>query len=213
VNKEELKTQLPYVQDLFSEAFTELQKEIVTETARSLIEMSKREADPLSVLNDDHRKHKVKIPRGPPKNAKEGGTSDGGFMKQVQRRETDLVDQQRKRVTISNETAGGGPQHHNGMNSQKQTQFNPYKRRKISTKSSWHLVLEGKTRPEDSESPKQSQSFTNKCSCGGAAVLFGNTTSRNNDVSKAEIWGASRDHDVSARYQCQNCGKIWNELE
>ena len=213
LNKEELKTQLPYVQDLFSEAFAELQKEIGTESARSFIEMSKREADPLSILNDSHRRDKVKIPRGPPKNAKEGRTSDGGFMTQVQRREIDLVDQQRKRVAISSTTATGGPRHHNGTNSQKQTQFNPYKRRKISTKSSWHLVLEGKTNPEPSESLKPSQAFPNKCSCGGGAILFGNTTSSNNDVSKAEIWGASREHDISTRYQCQKCGKIWNEHE
>jgi len=212
IEEEEVKSQLPYVQDLFSEAFTELQKEIATESARSYNEMSKRKLDPLSILNDDHRKPRAQIPRGLHTNSKDGAASDGGFMRHVQRREIDLITEQKKRVTISNESAIGVSQQHNGDNRPKKIEINPYKRRKLSSKSSWHIVLEGKTRPEP-ESTKQLDSFTNKCTCGGNAVMFGNTTSRNNDVSKGDIWGTSREHDISARWQCQECGKIWNELE
>ena len=211
IKEEEVKSQLTYVQDMFAEAFTELQKEIATESARSYNEMSKLKSDPLSILNDDKRKPRAKVPRGLPKNSKDGMASDGGFMRHVQRRETDLITEQKKRVTISNESAVGISQQHNSDNRPKKIESNPYKRRKLSSKSIWHLVLEGKTRPEP-ESPKQLDAFTNKCACGGNAVMFGNTTSRNNDVSKGDIWGTSR-NDTSTRWQCQKCGKIWNELE
>ena len=48
----ELKSQLPYVNDLFAQAFTELQKEIAAESARSFHEMSNLGSDPLSILQD-----------------------------------------------------------------------------------------------------------------------------------------------------------------
>jgi len=211
IDKDEMKTQLPYVQDLFSDAFTELQKEIATESARSFNEMAKRGSDPLSILNDA-RKPKVKPRAGPVTNTKEGRAGDGGFMQQTQRREVDLVEQQRNRVvgadgTHSRRTTGSRIKPPGQM----ATDGNPYKRRKTSAKSIWNLALDGETK---SVEPTKPHTHGVTCSCGSVDVeMFGNTTSRNNDVGKAETWGTKRENDVSTRYQCQGCGKIWNEEE
>lgn len=212
INKEELKNQLPYVQDLFAEAFTDLQKEIATESAKSFNEMSRRTADPLSILNDhNQRKPKANIAKKPRSSSTKAGlVDDGGFIKQINRREIDLIEQQRTRVTLSSSFANSERNEQLSL-PKSQHDVNPYKRRKVSGKSSWHLVLDGKMNMENIQ--ETLSSFDKKCKCGGDAVMFGNTTSLNNDVAKADTWGMSRDHDVSERYQCQECGKVWNENE
>ena len=53
-------------------------------------------------------------------------------------------------------------------------------------------------------------------SCSSSDVhSFGNITSRNADVRKGEIWGSGSrgDGGVINRYQCNQCGKTWNEEE
>jgi hypothetical protein len=51
------------------------------------------------------------------------------------------------------------------------------------------------------------------CSCGSSNVRsMGNTTSRNQDLKKGETWGMKdRGEEVMFRYQCNGCGKMWNE--
>jgi len=211
INNEELTKQLPQVQELFSEAFLELQNEIATECARSFNEMAKLGSDPLSILNDKRRKSNlVKAPRGDKRNIKQGREHDGGFMTNIQQREFDLMEEQKKRNADNYRLKDTIAQIKN--------EVNPYKRRKVSAKSSWHLVLNGdiQTSPYSSKSLKPLQGkigddFQMKCSCGGDGIIVGSTTSRNQDVAKAEIWGTKRDNDVSERYQCQKCGKIWNQ--
>jgi hypothetical protein len=229
INPQELNTQLPYANDIFAEAFTQLQKEISTESARSFHEMFSRESDPLSILNDVHARRSRRGPgvKPPPpasaykKPTKEGNATDGGFMKHIQKKEIDLVQMQKHRIqqeyndrTDTNRLLAGSR-----AGQTKTEEINPYKRRKISTKSSWHYVLDDNfetTKKGDSASKAMiatEQLFDQKCSCGGDAVLFGNTMSRNNNNHKAEIWGTKRENDISMRYQCKTCTKIWNEEE
>lgn len=212
IDNGEVTKQLPYAQELFSEAFLELQNEIATECARSFNEMAKLGSDPLSILNDNRRKSSAvaKPPRINKKGSKQqGGEYDGGFMTHIQQREVDLMEEQRKRSKDDRRLRDTRLQSENNIN--------PYKRRKISTKSSWHLVLNGDTQTSrfSSDSLRHLQGevadFKMKCTCGGDGLRVGSTMSKNDDVAKAETWGTKRDDNVSERYQCQKCGKIWNQ--
>jgi len=52
------------------------------------------------------------------------------------------------------------------------------------------------------------------CTCGSKDVSsFGNITSRNQEARKGEIWGTDRGEEVIHRYQCNQCGRTWNEVE
>ena len=235
INKDEVSAQLSYVQDLFSEAFTELQKEISMEAAKSFESMVERGSDPLSILKDPRRKTIARPRPSNKKSTKDGNVNDGGFMKRVQSKEIELLEQQKKRISLSN---GIGPVPVSGpdgldddgrsegndrrarVSRAKPKESNPYKRRKISAKSSWNLVLNGNLKEnlreaedDNQNSNKKTDFFGVTCTCGGVSSVFGNTTSRNNDVPKAETWGTKRDNEIMTRYQCQSCGKIWNEEE
>jgi hypothetical protein len=113
------------------------------------------------------------------------------------------------------------------------------KRRKGSRKSIWNMAMELSTTSPDnktirknqppplppSPSASSSQTMHNNSSNDHGDVIcsscksddvhsFGNITSRNADVRKGEIWGSGdRGESVINRYQCNNCGKTWNEEE
>lgn len=202
IDDDEVRKQLPYVQELFSEAFLELQNEIATECARSYNEMAKLGSDPLSILNDKRRKSGVvKPPRMKKHKSKQGGEHDGGYMMHIQQREIDLMEEQKRR--------NGDDHRLKEAILPDKNEVNPYKRRKVSAKSSWHLVLNGET--QSSRVNSEIVDFKTKCTCGGDGLIVGSTMSKNNDVAKAETWGTKRDNSVSERYQCQQCGKIWNQ--
>lgn len=97
-------------------------------------------------------------------------------------------------------------------------------RRKGSRKSIWNLVMD---HGPDGKAPIQAQSHMVStqddndalsgdatCKCGSQNVRnFGNVTSRNQDMRKGEIWGTDRGNEVITRYQCNKCGRTWNEEE
>lgn len=213
LNDDEMKKQLPYIQELFSEAFMDLQKDIATESAKSFNRMMKCANDPLSILTDNAAKSKKK-------KAKLGGNqNDGGFLNHIQQKEIDLIDQQKKRIEVDEMFVTGSKSSSTSkITTAMSTEANPYKRRKCSTKSSWHLVLDP-NRNTDSKIKLNHETDGNFCSttctCGSNNVTtLENISSRMNDVSKADIWGYKRDQDeVSSKYQCRSCGKIWNEVE
>lgn len=205
VNEDEMKRQIPYIQELFSDAFTELQKEIAIESARSMNEMLKNTNDPLSILTDSAKPHRKK-------KFQSGKVDDGGFIKPVKQKEIELLEQQRK-ITQQNS--------YNVKHLAKHTHAaeapNPYKRRKVSTQSSWHLVLNP---IKSTNEGKQDQVIFTKagksCSCGSIEVeMLENMSSRMTCASKADIWGCKRDQDdvSNTKYQCKSCGKIWNEID
>jgi hypothetical protein len=208
-----MKRQLPYIQELFSEAFMGLQKDIAMESGKSFHRMMKCANDPLSILTDNaakiFKKKKVKVG---------GNQNDGGFLNHVQQKEIDLIEQQKKRVQVDTMITAANE---STTNLKQNTAVivegaNPYKRRKYSTKSSWHLVLDPKRNVEmNVNDPMDGKFSITICTCGSNNVTtLENISSRMNDVSKADIWGYKRDQDeVSSKYQCKNCGKIWNEIE
>lgn len=190
--KTQVQIQKTHVQEIFAEAFTELQKEISTEATRSFQSMVERGNDPLSILIDSCKQNRIKHPK----------ENEGGFMRHIQNsKESKLMEQQLRRNELAARESVSSI--HNNVNLSK--------RRKTSSKSSWHLVFDKKT--DDNEKFHNNDSMSGlKCSCGSRdIILCGNITGRNDAVPKAEIWGLKRDNEVSSRFQCTNCSNIWNE--
>ncbi len=218
---EEWNTQLPYTQTLFKEAFTELQNEISTESERSFHSMVERN-DPLSILTMDNSSTKKISNRWGTASAYmdnkkistekgEGDDDGGGFLHQAHSKERKLMREQSRRIEKAARES---------INTVVQVQENPYKRRKTSSKSSWHLVLSSKKGKNNNSRPLTTAKidFTSTsvegitCSCGSKNIeLCGNVTSRNNNVSKADTWGFKRDDDVKTIVRCTNCNKTWSE--
>jgi hypothetical protein len=96
-------------------------------------------------------------------------------------------------------------------------------RRKGSGKSIWNLVMDQRPggKPQQTviykDATEGSEDFVSagvRCNCGSRDVRnLGNITSRNQDVRKGEIWGTDRGNEVIVRFQCNKCGKTWNEEE
>jgi hypothetical protein len=220
-DKEEFDSQLPYVQELFSEAFTELQKDISTESAKSFQSMVERGNDPLSILMDAPKRSSQKASHKRKLKSSIAGNhmnteNDGGFLRQLQTKELELMNQQTKRIQKSAMESVQKVKgiHNHGKNNINNSNLS--KRRKTSSKSSWHLVLENKTKSLIDN--KNTVDLTSDvatgviCSCGSKNVeLCGNITSNSNAVSKADTWGYKRESDITVRYRCMNCNKSWNE--
>lgn len=148
--------------------------------------------------------------------SKDGNANDGGFMSHVQQKEVHLEQQQKQRTFEANSNISDKQGPRKKKVTALSNEVNPYKRRKMSGMSSWNKVLDESITfvPEgDNSFTDLTGIFKGKCSCGGDAIMFGNTTSRNNDVPKAEIWGTKQEKEVSIRFQCKKCAKIWNEDE
>ena len=190
------------VQDLFAEAYLELQHELAAESALSF---KKQKADPLSILNNFRGKPK----KPPPPTRKNIDRHGGGFLPTVQLPERfqstkpAIRNQQNQLVAQQVHTSAIGG--------------NPYEKRRSSRKSIWKLAMENPTDLLERERSVQAsaiQSFTT-CSCGSRNVqTTGNFTSRTSDVQKAETWGfKDRSDEVVVRYLCGKCGRTWNEEE
>ncbi len=206
----ELITQLPFVQNMFSEAFIELQNEIKDESTKSFEAMSKRESDPLSILLEPAKTPK-KCAKNKKKyvNDKDSYEQEGGFLRQMQEKELSLIEQQSRRIKNDAMASLGSKSH-----------SNIFKRRKTSAKSSWHLVMSKKNdlvtesnSIDDSRYLNQDFAGGRKCpSCASQKVeVDANFTSRMNDVSKAQTWGTKRDNDASTRLRCLECNNFWFE--
>lgn len=189
------------MQDLFAEAYLEIQQEIAHKAALA----SQRRADPLSIVNDLANSKAKANKKTPPPTA---SSSEGGFMRQLPLPER-LVRTQQQQSRLQREQVAQ-------MNRPAPT-VNPYERRKPSRRSIWHIAMQ---EPMEEE-VKQLASITHdlgsvKCSsCGSQLVSStGNVTTRNSDMSKGETWGSKdRSDSLVTRYECNKCGKIWNEEE
>jgi len=120
------------------------------------------------------------------------------------------------------------------------TMNNPYRKRK-KTSSIWHQILDSNSTDnnnssDDKKKPKAKRNWddmekqmiqnitsSNNNSTGIASKtcisckstnieLVGNSTSRNSDMTKGEVWGMKdRGEVVVERCRCLSCGRIWNE--
>lgn len=208
-NQEEMDTQLGPMQQLFSEAFVDLRKKLQEEADKAF---SKQNSDPLSML---HTGSSLLPRRRAPKldlKKKDGNSSDGGFLPhvplpqgflQTQREQSQLYQAQISRMN-------------NAANETITPTASVYQRRKASKQSIWNLAMDLNTKsidPNDGENAVQNMELIPSCSCGSKDVAaMGNITSRNQDLKKGETWGVKdRGGEVVSRYQCNSCGKTWNE--
>ena len=258
VDYERMKRQLPKVQELFAEAFVELQAEIGEESARAF-QKAHDAVDPLAdLLADDgsslksmpsqsikkyHSFHRSNTQR---KSADKRATAsnddtEGGFI-----RESILPEKYRKlQHPNMNIDYASNLTHKSSISTITSTKIrkeidtnnNPYRKRK-KTSSIWHQILDNddmmsKGNNSDDKKPKAKRNWddmekemvknitsstttvpSKKCtSCKSTNIeILGNSTSRNSDMTKGEVWGQKdRGEVVVERCRCLYCGRIWND--
>jgi hypothetical protein len=187
------------VQQLFAEAFLEIQQELAHESAIRF----QKNADPLAILDELHGSSKAR-----PKTKTPTTSVQGGFMRHVPLPERLLKTQQEQarlqREQVARMTAASN--------------VNPYERRKPSRQSIWHLAMKEPTKEEAKQLAahrdfKENVTAGVTCSCGSTNVsTSGNVTSRGGDMAKGETWGSKdRGDSLVSRYQCESCGRMWTE--
>ena len=217
MNQEQLQVQLPPMQQMFNEVFLELQKDLSEEATKSFQKMKN---DPLGAMMFGGRASK---PAAKKKTA--GDMADGGFLRksampnrllQTQQQQARLHEAQIQRMNQAAAVGGSAEASASGGSSQLT------KRRKSSGKSIWNLAMDPNTSANKKAALDISMTQNNpniwdtkECGCGSSDVTnLGSNTSRNQDMRKGETWGMKdRGDDVMTRYQCNKCGKIWNEEE
>ena len=230
----EFDIQLKATQELFAEAFVQLQQEITEEAARAFTAQQSKN-DPLAILHDLHKttqktRHK-RAARGP----KDGAADAGGFLRTVALPE---------RLRRTQE-----PQHQQShlharvaRNQRSTAPATSSKRRRPTTANIWSQVRDDTTRGKTAQRAKHtSRNVADNCiimeqstrnnnpndddnffsndhdvsckSCASPHVrMVGSNASRNHDLTKGETWGSKdRAEEVFHRYECQKCGLTWNE--
>ena len=241
LDKKEQMKQLPHIQHLFSECYLELQQELQQESVRAFTKQQSSKNyknDPLAAMlnfsSAKKRKQQTTMKGPPPLDKREGNINDGGFirninvpehLKKTQEEQREIQNQQLARMNTAASAARRASRVKTITDTTTTTTTTTSKRRKGSGKSIWNLAMDtdrntGKLSAV-SECYKMSDAdnarFLNNnilCTCGENKDIrsFGNITSRNADVRKGEIWGTDRD-EVINRYQCNKCGRTWNEEE
>ena len=223
LNEEERMRQLPEIQTLFSECFLELQQELSEESVRAF---QQQKIDPLAMLSATSSKKRKSLTKGESNLGKKkaGDVNDGGFlrdialpecMKKTQQMQAQLQQKQIARMNEATKKINSGSSAA-AISSILNSGSKPNQRRKGSGKSIWNLAMDSgldgkKTAAESYMSSSQDNDHGVVCTCGSKDVKsFGNVTSRNDDVRKGEIWGTGRD-SVITRFQCNQCGRTWNE--
>ena len=228
LDQEEHEKQLPAIQQLFSECFLELQQELTEESA---LAFQKQKRDPLAMLSrglvsSSKKRRKLVANKGQapdPLKKKEGRANDGGFLRDIGLPER-LRKTQQEQAELQNEQLARMNQAASAARRASRSPTTPSsvnKRRKGSGKSIWNLAMD-KGRDGKLSTVSKNYKETNDdstllnvvCTCGSRDVRsFGNITSRNQEVRKGEIWGTDRGEEVINRYQCNTCGRTWNEVE
>lgn len=261
VESQRMDQQLPEVQELFAEAFIELQREIGEESAR-VFQSAANAEDPLALLLDatapsasasrsaisrpfrrqspGKSRYNLSSKKQSTKQSTRQGESDseGGFL-----REAVLPERLRKLqnpnlgVNIfaskysTDSSAMSRKRSAGRSNMITNTPSNPYQQRRQKPTNPWNQILDSrhndanhskkmpKTKWEDIEKEMISNITSGnsvsskKCTCGSTNVeTNGSVTSRNNDMTKGEVWGMKdRSEAVVERWHCLDCGKTWNE--
>jgi hypothetical protein len=183
---EQVNSQLPKVQELFAEAFCDLQQKLQAETARAF-----EAVDPLAVVQDLHSRRATQKGTQP---------SGGGFIS----RRTPLPDNKRRLTTQKQQAR---------VQETRRRANDKTQSRKPSRKSIWNTILEEGPRKVKKQIQEDGMDNDLHCTCGSSRVQqLSSLTSRNQDMLKGEIWGTKdRGDDVISRCQCLQCGKIWNQ--
>eukprot|EP00934_Nitzschia_sp_Nitz4_P000414 Nitzschia sp. Nitz4//scaffold195_size40117//260//1141//NITZ4_007571-RA/size40117-processed-gene-0.20-mRNA-1//-1//CDS//3329540350//414//frame0 len=202
-----LQEQLPPLQDLFSQVYVDLSKEVAEASEKAFAQMK----DPLASLRGTATKRVASASTTTPRRMspkelaakKAGKETDGGFLRPV-----------KVPLHLSSPTNKGNGDNH--VQSSITNFMTEASRRKPTRRSIWNLAMDKTIRTDEATKANAANpqpSHDAVCTCGSKNVqLFGNMTSRNQDLKKGETWGMKdRGEDVVSRYQCNDCGKLWNE--
>lgn len=216
VNSSRMDEQLPQVQEIFAEAFIELQKDIGEESARSF-QLTAAADDPLALLLDDRATSRPSFRKQKKNNfhQQKSTTSNddlmkGGFFREKKRllpmsnattSATLPTNQIKKRphINLWNQVLDSNDGDKNSNITSK----------KNKSKEKWEVLEKEMTRDITSEG----FASTKICKCGSKDVnIEGRVNSRNNDMTKGAVWGMKdRSELVVERCHCQTCGRTWNE--
>jgi hypothetical protein len=217
--------QLVPMQELFAEAFVQLQQELSEQSARAF---EKNAHDPLAILHDLNKKRRKKPPSLSPAAKAPNDQNEGGFIRDVPLPERLLRTQQEQAkvqaaLTLRMNRAAAGT---TATTNDPRRSKDITKRRKTTRKSVWNVVMD----EDANKSPGQDASNSSNpqpalpdlslnhgvvCTCGSHDVeMLGSNTSRSQDMAKAETWGnKDRADEIVTRYRCGKCGMTWNEEE
>jgi len=239
---EEINRQLSDMQQIFAEAYVELQKDISETLAQeaasdpldALFQKKKSRSRRKNVIIDSN-KFKQKAPAiYSEKFQRKGGghnysstrntmemeekTSGGFFRESEQVRALVEAQQQRnsqQKVYNNRDTADTQIK----ASAVKDSEYNPYKRRKPNKKSYWSVGGENSAAESSSQQDMGKSDdvalkvHVPRCSCGSDDVEYdGTLVGRNSDMAKGETWGNKDRDEVVERYRCLRCGKVWDEV-
>lgn len=234
VHSSRMEKQLPQVQEIFAEAFIELQKDISEESARSF-QLTATADDPLALLLDD----RATVSRPPPSFRKQKKNNnfhqqksitskddlllEGGFL-----RETPIPERYHKlqHPQKLNEYAAAATTSSTQLTNQikKKPPINLWNQvldskdddsstNIITSKKKSKISLELLEKEMTRDITSEGYASTKICKCGSKDVnIEGRVNSRNNDMTKGAVWGMKdRSELVVERCYCQTCGRTWNE--
>lgn len=210
-----LQEQLPKVQELFAEAFVQLQQTIQEEVAKSFDDTNYNDNnhDPLAVVQDLHRRRRCPTTAlVPPKRATSNNNNmatEGGFLRPTPLPQRLLLKRQQQ-VAKQHELEKRMRRASDLTQKRKPNRTNIWNQVSSSAAVGAHDKRLMKNAPVDAIMEEANPMCT---SCQSHNVTqIGNLTSRNGDMAKGETWGSKdRGDEVLGRYQCQDCGKVWNE--
>ena len=208
IDSETLENQLGPQQDLFAEAYVQLQQELQEATMQHY---ATHKNDPLAILSDlnksSKRRRTLKVPPAPRESPEGGFLRDIPLPERFVRIQQQQLQKERELIARMNRVA------------------DTTQRRKPTRRSIWNVLGDDDRKPPPpGDAKKATQSYLTvgdldndrSCSCGSDRVetVFANSSNRNQDMAKAETWGnKDRGGDVVTRYRCTECGKTWNEEE
>mmetsp|Transcript_19435 Transcript_19435/g.45086 ORF Transcript_19435/g.45086 Transcript_19435/m.45086 type:complete len:356 (-) Transcript_19435:1075-2142(-) len=184
----------------------------------------------------DPKRRKIAATRGQapdPRSKQEGKVHDGGFLREIdlperlRRTQREQEELQARQLARMNRAASAARRASRalatgtGTSAVATASSSLKKRRKGSGRSIWNLAMDqgkdGKLATASAsykDAEQQADQADVSCKCGSKDVRsFGNVTSRNQEVRKGEIWGTDRGDEVVSRFQCNRCGRTWNEAE
>ena len=221
INPEELKRQLPKQQEMFAEAFLQVQREIqdaMSSSSNSTFANIAKDNDPLSIIvNLNQRSQKKRNPLVHKRKGPSQKPLEGGFLRDIPIPERlKFVQQQQARQQqelIARMNQSSLPMERNLT-----------KRRTPTRTSVWQVLSNDDRKPaalptakgENSVESTDHDNVTDQipCTCGSHQVqIVSSNSNMNQNMSKAETWGSKDRHDeIVTRYICASCGKTWNEV-
>ena len=212
-------TQLLSIQELFSQAFIELQKDVAEESARSFNQM-KNSSDPLSILNDN-RNHKLQRQRLRKRKLKakqniQTEDKEGGFIRYIALPDKMIQHEKKQKNLIQIQSELNDSQKketnlklNNAIETDKsKMEYNPYKRRKPKKKSYWDLNESSSSKSDPILSSSLSSANQINLSIVENSISCHNPKCNSQNIKKIQN-NINMQHLCNDNNQAMTKGEIW----